>query len=375
MLRGALRGWKAAQKGLAQEFQFRHGRAFSDGATTSGAANSAGAQAKAKQTATAAATASESAGATTSRLFENVKPPEAMAGGAGAAAGEGEAPGAIGRVAGAVGNGLFLGGLAATAFFGYYTYRYTPDQLDTMVSETEKAENAFPGSGVWADVMKWYIEQRRYVEGEVKKYSDPPSEALLPDLPPQAGHVRTLVLDLDNLLVHSDWSRKRGWRTFKRPGAEDFLRLMSQYYEVVVYTSQLPTYADPILDRLDPNRYIAYRLYRDSTLYKDGKHVRDLGKLNRDLSKVMLVTSDPDAFYINPENAIKLDPWKLEADDTKLLDLMPFLEAVVRTQVPDVRKVVASYEGQDIPTAFKERMARMQERKRAPQSFLGGFGR
>lgn len=71
--------------------------------------------------------------------------------------------------------------------------------------------------------------------------------------------MRTLVLDLDNLLVHSDWSRKRGWRTFKRPGAEDFLRLMSQYYEVVVYTSQLPTYADPILDRLDPNRYIAYR--------------------------------------------------------------------------------------------------------------------
>ena len=26
-----------------------------------------------------------------------------------------------------------------------------------------------------------------------------------------------------------------------------------------MYTSQLPTYADPILDRLDPSRYIAYR--------------------------------------------------------------------------------------------------------------------
>lgn len=30
--------------------------------------------------------------------------------------------------------------------------------------------------------------------------------------------------------------------------------------QVVVYTSQLPTYADPILDRLDPHRgCIAYR--------------------------------------------------------------------------------------------------------------------
>ena len=36
-------------------------------------------------------------------------------------------------------------------------------------------------------------------------------------------------------------------------------RLPPQYYELVVYTSQLPTYADPILDRLDPQRLIQYR--------------------------------------------------------------------------------------------------------------------
>lgn len=46
-------------------------------------------------------------------------------------------------------------------------------------------------------------------------------------------HVRTLVLDLDDTLVHSDWTRGRGWRTFKRPGAEDFIRTMAQYYELV----------------------------------------------------------------------------------------------------------------------------------------------
>ena len=41
-----------------------------------------------------------------------------------------------------------------------------------------------------------------------------------------------------------------------------------------MYTDQLPTYADPILDRLDPQRFIQYRLYRDSTQYINGKHVR-----------------------------------------------------------------------------------------------------
>ena len=48
------------------------------------------------------------------------------------------------------------------------------------------------------------------------------------------------------------------------------------------------------------------RLYRDSTLYKEGRHVRDLSKLNRDLGKVLLIACDPDAYNLQPENAIKV---------------------------------------------------------------------
>lgn len=44
--------------------------------------------------------------------------------------------------------------------------------------------------------------------------------------------LRTLVLDLDEVLVHSDWTRARGWRTFKRPGVEDFLKTVSSKWEV-----------------------------------------------------------------------------------------------------------------------------------------------
>ena len=154
--------------------------------------------------------------------------------------------------------------------------------------------------------MGWYCEKRGSAESEVQRYADPPSDKLLPDLPPHARHVKTLVLDLDGVLVHSHWTRGRGWRTFKRPGAEDFLRELSQYYELVVYTAALPTYADPILDRLDPGRLIQYRLYRDSTQYVDGRHVRDLSKLNRDPAQVLLLTADPEAYTLQPESAIKV---------------------------------------------------------------------
>ena len=48
----------------------------------------------------------------------------------------------------ALGNVLFFGSLGAGAFFGYYTARYTADQVETMVEQTKEPENSFPGSSV-----------------------------------------------------------------------------------------------------------------------------------------------------------------------------------------------------------------------------------
>ena len=48
----------------------------------------------------------------------------------------------------ALGNALFFGSLGTGAFFGYYTLRYTADQVETMVEQTQAPENSFPGSSV-----------------------------------------------------------------------------------------------------------------------------------------------------------------------------------------------------------------------------------
>ena len=72
---------------------------------------------------------------------------------------------------------------------------------------------------------------------------------------------------------------------------------------------QLQTYAEPIMQRLDPVGYIPYRLYRSDTQYVDGKHVRDLSKLNRDLGKVLLITANPDAASLQKDNAVIVSPF------------------------------------------------------------------
>jgi hypothetical protein len=53
----------------------------------------------------------------------------------------------------------------------------------------------------------------------VREYTDPTCDALLPELAPEVrGHVKTLVLDLEDVLVHKEWSRAKGWQVRHQAG-------------------------------------------------------------------------------------------------------------------------------------------------------------
>lgn len=154
----------------------------------------------------------------------------------------------------------------------------------------------------------------------------------------------------------------------------------------MVFTDQLPTYGEPVLDRIDPQRqYISSRLYRDATRYTNGAHVRDLSMLNRAPEKIIYLSAKPESYQLQPENAFPIAEWKdLDQRDTALLDLMPLLESLARRQVPDFRTVIVSYKeeqaatGKAIAEIFRERSQQMQEwlkqREGAPRGVLGRLG-
>lgn len=88
----------------------------------------------------------------------------------------------------------------------------------------------------------------------------------------------TLVLDLDETLIHSELERtsfleeeiivKIGNSIEKyyvkiRPFARDFLKNLSQFFELVIFTAALKEYADKVIDYLDPCGFIKRRFYRD----------------------------------------------------------------------------------------------------------------
>lgn len=212
----------------------------------------------------------------------------------------------------------------------------------------------------------YFDTYRDAIESKIRYFTEPSRDKLLPDPMPQyPGGLppRTLVLDLDETLVHSTWSRATGWKTAKRPGVDAFLAYMSSFYEIVVYTSAMPGYGEPILEKLDPNGYISHRLYRDATKYEKGVHLKDLSKLNRDLARTIIIDDDPNCFRLQPDNGIRVPPFTGDVNDRYLLDLIPFLEYIVKEDIPDVRPVIASYRGLDIPLEFSKRQQQLRSAK------------
>ena len=107
--------------------------------------------------------------------------------------------------------------------------------------------------------------------------------------------------------------------------------------------------------------------------------VKDISRLNRDLSRVIVMDTDPSV--IPPEqrdNCVFLKPWEGDFNDTELPAYLLFLENLGLSAGVDVRKVIKSYEGTHIPTVFNERLVKMkneiqrQRQEVKKKSILGG---
>lgn len=171
---------------------------------------------------------------------------------------------------------------------------------------------------------------------------------LLPPQKPEHAGRRTLVLDLDETLVHCHCQQgalpgphpeiqielENGEpkavlraKVFVRPFARRLLLLAAARFEVVVFTASAAIYADKVLDGLDPGRkLIAHRLYREACSELAGGHFKDLRRLGRPLDDLLLVDNSPLALGLLPENGMLITSWYGDDEkDTELSVLMGML--------------------------------------------------
>ncbi|PGH15792.1 hypothetical protein AJ79_02173 [Helicocarpus griseus UAMH5409] len=189
---------------------------------------------------------------------------------------------------------------------------------------------------------------------------------------------KTLVLDLDETLIHSlakggrmssghmvevklsapvTTSTPGGPATtlgpqhpilyyvHKRPHCDDFLRKVSKWYKLVIFTASVQEYADPVIDWLEQERkYFHGRYYRQHCTFRNGAYIKDLSSVEPDLSKVMILDNSPMSYIFHEDNAIPIEGWINDPTDNDLLHLIPILEAM--QYVTDVRALLALRRGE-----------------------------
>lgn len=104
-----------------------------------------------------------------------------------------------------------------------------------------------------------------------------------------------------------------------------------------------PEYASPVLDRLDPRGALfAHRLYRGACRDAgDGRLVKDLAATGRDLRRAVIVDDNPNAYSLQPDNAVPVAPFIDDADDHELERVMGILS--IAAEFDDVRDAIKRY--------------------------------
>ncbi len=57
-------------------------------------------------------------------------------------------------------------------------------------------------------------------------------------------------------------------------------------------------------DLLDKRKVFSSRLFRESCVFHRGNYVKDLSRLGRELSKIIIVDNSPASYIFHPDNAV-----------------------------------------------------------------------
>jgi len=228
-----------------------------------------------------------------------------------------------------------------TTYFGEYNGNFYQQELDHLllaqshfILEAQKVQNSVkPRDGHLAHQKSLPLKTRRTPE-------------------------YTVVLDLDETLVHASLSRLPDTDlTFEvampdttiytvfvkqRPGLMDFLKSCADKYELVLFTASKKIYADKLISLLDPEKkYIRHRMYREHCRQIMLNYVKDLSVLGRDLRKTIIVDNSPQAFCYQIDNGIPIRSWfGHNSRDTELKTLKRILDNVTSNTDIDIRNTL-----------------------------------
>ena len=169
--------------------------------------------------------------------------------------------------------------------------------------------------------------------------------------PTNKEHKQTILLDLDETLIHVDFENK--YKNYDailyfdnidengeiekniqinliiRPGLFQFLDFINKYFEVFIYTASYKNYADTIIDYIEKDKkYFSLRLYRENCIYlKPGIYIKDLRIIKeRELKDMIIIDNSLFSFANQLDNGILVTSFFNDLNDSFLLNLINYLQ-------------------------------------------------
>ncbi|OMJ71477.1 hypothetical protein SteCoe_30306 [Stentor coeruleus] len=170
---------------------------------------------------------------------------------------------------------------------------------------------------------------------------------------------KTIALDLDETLVYASPTNltpdhvitrllhDNSTITIKvsiRPYVKDFLHALTQLANVVIFTASAKSYADSIINIIDPKQeLISARYYRDSCIMSQYGFIKDLNILKKPLKDVLLIDNLSTSFLYQKQNGILIPSWYGDKNDTELYKLLKFIQKLLSCY--DLRKCDKNFRG------------------------------
>ena len=165
---------------------------------------------------------------------------------------------------------------------------------------------------------------------------------------------KKLILDLDETLVHSGFNpftrqsditlqinvdgKLHTINILKRPYVDEFLKEISNFFEIYVFTASMEEYASPVIDLMNKNNVVKGKFFRQDCIFTDGLYIKDLYKVSNNLKDVIIIDNNPSSYVTNEDNGIPIKTWYEDLNDNELMKLIPLLKYL--SNVDDVRSII-----------------------------------
>ena len=184
----------------------------------------------------------------------------------------------------------------------------------------------------------------------------PNKKSLLPNKSKEFINKKTLILDLDETLAHSSFipfktndaiikvefsSNIYNIYVLIRPGTVEFIKKVANLFELVIFTASIPQYALQVIDIIDVDKNIKYKLTREHCVFLNGIYIKELKKLNRDLKDLIILDNSPLAYSFDNDNGLPIKAWFDDKNDNELDKIYNVLEFL--SKVKDVRNYIKKF--------------------------------